>query len=233
MTETPSFSDFVNAISQNRTEFELGVKSKEKLRGVDWCKTTILLISSILRYLQLKHTHFNFCQLSVTDPHWRPQSFSCGLSEFLPRFSYIGSLDKMENQARELLQRVDLWEKYGKFYHRFSNTNGMKRGICALEPPPLTEGEELFGFLQLPRTGNTDGNGSSYRHSHHSTGSQSKIDDYYTSELKFQVEEQLYPMDMKLWRLIEDEEGLVSGSELAAKISSQCQAKAHQLVRSR
>ena len=135
----------------------------------------------------------------------------------------------METQARELLQQVKLWDNYGKYYHRFTNTDGLKRGICALEPPSLSVGDELFGFLQLPRS---DNNGSSaYRHSHHSTGSQSKLDEYYTPELKSKVEELLYPMDVKLWRLVEAEEGLISGSELATKISRQCKANANQLVR--
>ena len=39
MTEAPSFDEFVHAISPNRAEFELGGESREKLRGVNWCKT--------------------------------------------------------------------------------------------------------------------------------------------------------------------------------------------------
>lgn len=103
----------------------------------------------------------------------------------------------------------------------------MKQGICSLAPPELHPGEELFGFLQLPREKNeTD----LYIHSHHSTGSQSKLDEYFTPELRTIVEEQLYPMDVKLWRLVEDEEDLVSGSELATKISGQCKTKANLFV---
>lgn len=166
--------------------------------------------------------------MTVADPHWRPQTFSCGLSEFLPRFSYIGSLDQIENQARELLQKVGLWDNYGKYYHRFSNTNGIS-GICALEPPKLKVGDELFGFLQLPREQN-ETESDAYRHSHHSTGSQSKLDKYYTPELRSIVEEKLYPMDVKLWNLVEGEQDLVSGTELALKISGQCKAKAEQLL---
>lgn len=36
MTQTPSFEEFVKAISQNRVDFELGSKTREKLQGVDW-----------------------------------------------------------------------------------------------------------------------------------------------------------------------------------------------------
>ena len=39
MTDTPTFAEFVHAISRNRTATELGVKSREKLHGIDWCKT--------------------------------------------------------------------------------------------------------------------------------------------------------------------------------------------------
>lgn len=112
-------------------------------------------------------------------------------------------------------------------YHKFTNTNGMKQGICSLAPPKLSIGDELLGFLQLPREKNeTD----AYRHSHHSTGSQSKLDEYYTPELKSMVEEKLYPMDVKLWRLVENEEALVSGSELAIRLSDQCKTKANQII---
>lgn len=38
MSQTPSFEEFVNIISQNRVDFELGSKTKEKLQGVDWRK---------------------------------------------------------------------------------------------------------------------------------------------------------------------------------------------------
>ena len=132
----------------------------------------------------------------------------------------------MENQAKELLQKVELWDNYGKYYHRFTNTST----DCALQPPPLNVEDELFGFMQLPRADKNDGIGGIYRHSHHSTDSQSKLDEFYTPELKSEVEEQLYPMDVQLWRLVEAEEGLISGSELATKISGQCKTTAYQLL---
>lgn len=167
----------------------------------------------------------------MTDPHWRPQSYSCGLSEFLPRFSFVGSLDRIEEQARALLQEVGLWDNYGKYYHRIINTDGITSGICSLSPPVLRVEDELFGFLQLPRETNGTEESGSYRHSHHSTGSQSKLDEYYTPELRSIVEEDLYQMDMKLWKLIENEENLVRGSELALKISGQCKERALILLR--
>jgi hypothetical protein len=154
------------------------------------------------------------------------------MSEFLPRFSYIGSLDRIEHQARKLLQEVGLWDDYGKYYHRAMNTDKIKHGICALPPPELSIGDELLAFLQLPRDNNetNDNGGGEYRHSHHSTGSQSKLDEYYTPQLRSLVENELYVMDSKLWKLIENEEDLVSGSDLAMKISGKCKRRANELL---
>ena len=197
------------------------------LQGRILTGTTII---STICHDSILYDHLTLVHFRKINSLRRPQSFSCGLSEFLPRFSYIGSLDKIEHQARELLQNVGLWNQYGKYYHRFANTNDAKQGICSIEPPELKAGDRLFGFLQLPTDmDKTNKRSSAYRHSHHSTGSQSKIDKYYTSELKSLVEESLYPMDVKLWNLVQGEKNLVSGSELAIKISDQCMRRAKQL----
>ena len=196
-----------------------------------------LVFDTALMFLRTRNQAHKKCRhlrnLQVTDPHWRPQSFSCGMSEFLPQFSYIGSLDRIEHQVRQLLQEVGLWDDYGRYYHRAANTDKLKHGICALPPPELSVGNELLGFLQLPRekneTRDNDGGGE-YRHSHHSTGSQSKLDEYYTPELRSLVEDELYAMDLKLWKLIENEEDLVGGSDLAMKISEKCKRRENQLL---
>jgi hypothetical protein len=65
----------------------------------------------------------------------------------------------------------------------------------------------------------------SIKFSHHSTQSQSKLDMYYTEELLDTVK-RLYAYDYKIWNLIKDEEELVSGSELATKLSPMCREKA-------
>ena len=38
MTHTPTFDEFVKAIAKNRTNFELGSRTREQLWGVDWCE---------------------------------------------------------------------------------------------------------------------------------------------------------------------------------------------------
>lgn len=158
--------------------------------------------------------------------HRRPQSLSCGLSEFLPRFSYIGSLDRIERQARELLQNVGLWESHGKYYHQYTNADSQ---TCASMPPKLKVGDVLSGFLQLPKN-IADRDRDNHKHSHHSTGSRSKLDQYYTPELRSIVEDKLYSMDLKLWKLVEHEKKLVSGSELAVRLSEQCHTRAQELM---
>ena len=60
---------------------------------------------------------------------------------------------------------------------------------------------------------------------HHSTSSQSKLDQYYTEELRAIVK-RLYANDYKLWNLVKDEEELMSGRDLAMKLSSTCSENA-------
>lgn len=125
-----------------------------------------------------------------------------------------------------MLQNVGLWEIYGKYYHQFTNADGQ---TCASTPPKLKVGDVLSGFLQLPKN-ITGRNRDTNKHSRHSTGSLSKLDQYYTPELKSIVEDKLYSSDLKLWKLIEHEKELVSGSELAVRLSEQCHAQAHELI---
>jgi hypothetical protein len=99
-----------------------------------------------------------------------------------------------------------------------------------LKPPELKVGDTLFGFMQRPKQKNESESDAAYKHSHHSTGSKSKFDEFYTAELRSIVEEKLYPNDVKLWRLVENETHLVSGSELAVKISESCKATAEKLT---
>lgn len=42
---TPTFEEFIKAISKNRTEFEFRSESETKLQGVDWCE---LLLQGII-----------------------------------------------------------------------------------------------------------------------------------------------------------------------------------------
>ena len=96
-------------------------------------------------------------------------------------------------------------------------------------PPKLKVGDVLSGFLQLPKN-IADRDRDNHKHSHHSTGSRSKLDQYYTPKLRSIVEDKLYSMDLKLWKLVEHEKKLVSGSELAVRLSEQCHTRAQELM---
>ena len=160
-----------------------------------------------------------------TDPHWAPQTLNCGLSEFLPRFQFIGSLDRIGYQSKKILQHVGLWESYGRYHDSASMSEAGAptdlRNSCVVPPPRLWIGDKLSGFQQQGRRNiikDEKKREESIKFSHHSTQSQSKLDMYYTEELLDTVK-RLYANDYKIWNLIKDEEELVSGSELVMKIS--------------
>lgn len=160
------------------------------------------------------------------DPHWRPQTFNCGLSEFLPRFSYIGSLDKTETQSRELLEEVGLWDDFGKYYHWNVNKSENRGFECSLFPPELKVGEELIGFQQHPQANyGSHGNSATDTAYGHSTSAQSKLAKYYTPKLMETVK-RLYRNDFELWDIVKSEDKFLSGSELAVKMSRQCHGRA-------
>ena len=210
---TPTFEEFVKMIDRERTTSSCPLVHGSRnnnvihLGGVDWC----------------------------TDEHWKPQTFHCGLSEFLPRFKFIGSLHRVEHQAKQILQHVGLWESYGRYYHE--EKNFVPQSSCVVPSPELKVGDMLSGFQQRKQQHRmttkkdkmmamTKEQGTmNKKFAHHSTQSQSKLDEYYTEELRAIVK-RLYANDYKVWNLIKDEEELVSGSELAIKLSTSCSDEA-------
>jgi len=211
-TESPTFEEFVETIAKNKTHCPVrGGSKRENLHGADWC----------------------------TDPHWRPQTMACGISEFLPRINYVGSLNHIESQTRTILQG-ELWERYGKYFHWNTKKEGKnKEPECASSPPQLRVGDSLYGFQQHPLdSGENIGKtrqsqvakSKSIGAHHHATGSQSKVDEYYTPRLRRLVKE-TYRRDYQLWELIRDEKDVVSGSDLALKISGECRDAASQLAK--
>lgn len=173
----------------------------DRLKGVNWC----------------------------TNPHWRPQTYSCGMSEFLPRFSFVGSLNYMDSQVRTVLDGVGLWEKYGRYYHWHSDKeSATSSSRCNLPPPVLKVGDELFGFQQKHQLEKNDKSKNNMKASDtgygHATDSKTKMSAYYTDEMLEKVK-RLYKEDYKLWDLVNDEK-LYSGRDLAMKISEECRSKA-------
>jgi len=116
-----------------------------------------------------------------TDPHWRPQAWSCGLAQMLPSFQYVGGLDHVAEHTRAILEQVGLWESYGKHYRISPRRKKYK------SPPPEISQVQAAGFQQIHGT-----------QDHHSQGAQHKIDEYFTPELLERVRK-LYWMDYALW----------------------------------
>ena len=146
---------------------------------------------------------------------WRPQIFSCGLSERLDRFQYVGNIDHVADQTRELLESVGLWESHGK---RFINGGVKKWHMCSIKSHPLNETLHI-GFQQKDEIRNSLASNTAYGHS---KGSKNKMDEYYTPELLKKVREELYANDYKVYQLLKEKETLSSGKEIAAQLSTRC-----------
>lgn len=57
----------------------------------------------------------------------------------------------------------------------------------------------------------------------HAKGSKDKMERFYTPELLRKVQEELYPNDYKLWKLVNDNgKKLSKGKELMSQLSSKC-----------
>ena len=135
----------------------------------------------------LKHFH------SLKPEDWRPQVYSCGISERLDRFQFIGDLHNAADQTRELLGRVGLWESHGK---HFIN-GGVKVGRspwCNSVSHPFNHTHHI-GFQQKDEISNSSAARLVYGHS---TDSKGKMEKYYTPELLKKVQEQLYADDYNL-----------------------------------
>ena len=153
---------------------------------------------------------------------WRPQVYSCGLSERLDRFKFIGDLDNVSDQTKELLEHVGLWESHGKhFIHGGETAKGIveKAHICNMIPHPFNETSHR-GFQQKKHSDDSAASNTGYSHS---KGSKSKFEKFYTPELLTKVQEELYADDYKLWKLVSGNGGRLSrGKDLMAKLSSKC-----------
>lgn len=151
-----------------------------------------------------------------TDPHWRPQAWSCGLSEHLPDFDFVSTLDHAARDTKDLLQRVDMWENYGKHYR--VSPDSKKEHPMPPPPGPLKAGEVAPGFQQVSKSGEAgmDTQG-------HNTRSRSKLDRYYTPALMSKVKK-LYWMDFALWEAAKEvtKDGAANGKDVSMKLKPDC-----------
>ena len=132
---------------------------------------------------------------------------------------YIGTVDRAARHTKAILQQVGMWESFGAHY-RVSERGKIKgRLTCTWPPEPLKPGEVAVGFQQQI---SEDGKGGMDTQGH-STGSRSKLDQYYTPELLAKVKK-LYWMDFALWDALKeaDDEGLVNGKGIAFKLNPEC-----------
>lgn len=162
---------------------------------------------------------YSFAVISIQD--WRPQVFSCGLSERLDRFQFVGDIQNIADQSRELLQSVGLWESHGR---HFVNEGTKSGNWCRIKPSlhnnvTLMDSSTHVGFQQLRKTQRKHTKAIVFDHP---KGSKSKMDEYYTPELLKKVREELYANDFKLWKLVSGKEKMSNGKELAAQISARC-----------
>ena len=134
-----------------------------------------------------------------TNPHWRPQIYSCGMSERLDRFDFIGDLHNTADQTRELLSHVGIWESYGKHF-----INGGKKigsnSWCHIASHPMNHTPVHVGFQQKDTVSPTSSAAGETAYGH-AKGSKDKMERFYTPELLRKVEE-LYANDYKLWKLM-------------------------------
>jgi len=137
-----------------------------------------------------------------TDPHWRPQAYSCGMAQLLPHLDYVGGLDRVAEHSRRILDHVGLWESHGRHYRV-----GQSKGPIQNPPPPLEE--PTAGFQQEVHASD-----------HHSRGAKSKLDAHYTPELRERVRK-LYWMDYALWDAVQQasDEGKHLGKDVAALLN--------------
>jgi hypothetical protein len=206
-----TFDDFLERLERELPE-DLDCKDKDfksSLTGMSWC----------------------------TDPHWRPQVWSCGMSEKIDRFDFIGSLDHTEQHSRALLERVGLWESHGKYYRSGNSNRTAKLDPCVALFPLQDEFENIplslrhVGFQQImnPILDHDDSSGKTTKKSKkganetqlswdsigHAKGSSTRMKEYYTPELHRKVEDKLFKADYQVWKFLDNTKGdWVSGKDI-------------------
>jgi len=170
------------------------------------------LESNDCRLASVDRTGLSWC----SDPHWRPQVYSCGMSERLDRFDFIGTLDEVAYQTRELLTHVGMWESHGK---KFINGGQqiLRSPWCGIGSHPHNHSINV-GFQQKDESSN-----KTTLVYEHAKNSKEKLDSFYSPELLKKVQEELFADDYKLWKLVHDNGNKLSrGKDLMSKLSSKC-----------
>ncbi|KAJ8598506.1 hypothetical protein CTAYLR_001375 [Chrysophaeum taylorii] len=101
-----------------------------------------------------------------TNAHWKPQRFSCSLEKFAHHFHFVGRYENLREHSESLLRALGLWEDVGK--------TGWAPPVPNISRPHR---DSLFA-----------------RAAAHRTGSDRRLEDYYTPDLE-RMARQAYAMD--------------------------------------
>ena len=149
---------------------------------------------------------------------WRPQVYSCGISERLDRFKFIGELHNAADQTRELLEHVGLWDSHGSKFINGGITR-KDRSLYTVMSHPFNHTHHV-GFQQKNELTNKSAAKLVYGHE---KGSKNKMDKFFPPNLLKKVREELYADDYKLWKLVKENGVKLSrGKELASRLSNKC-----------
>ena len=144
--------------------------------------------------------------------------YSCGLSERLDRFQFVGDLHYAADHTRELLSNVGLWESHGRHFINGGVQVG-RNPWCTISSHPANHTFHV-GFQQKEEVSNSTAAQVVYGHA---KGSKGKMETYFTPELLEKVQEELYADDYKLWKLVNDNgQKLSKGKELMPQLSRKC-----------
>lgn len=126
-------------------------------------------------------------------------------------------LSNSPDHTRQLLQSVGLWDSHGRHFINggITRENNIRLHDCSIKSYPYMH-EEHRGFQQKDNIRNTTAANTAYGHS---TGSQGKMEEYYTPELLNLVRTKLYSDDYKLYQLVSAKEELSNGKEIARQLS--------------
>jgi len=148
-----------------------------------------------------------------SDPHWKPQTLTCGLDYLLPHYDFIGNFHHVSPQTKLLLQQVNLWETHGsKFDDGSGRTEEMVGNFCASRLPHSSHGSRNTTIHGFNQRGPTTSAGKV-----HATGSSRLFDQLYTPELLAKVQK-AYAPDYAVWNAIKDRDpgDVVSGKDVPA-----------------
>ena len=156
---------------------------------------------------------------------------TCGLDAVLPKMDFIGNFRYVSEHSKLLLQRINAWDTYGKTFAASGGTGSM----CSIKPPPPYDPSTIANTTGTrrrrtrvqrlpPRYGFNQGSGRATSYSH-SSGTNSKMDEYYTPELLHKVR-QAYALDYAVWDEISNRtvDDVARGIDLK-HVRSYCQSR--------